>query len=124
MANLVPLDTLVSASACFDCLSPSEKLAAQVYFLALALNGTGGLDLTDVNTLRETLACYCVSDSRFQSFLVDIYQQAAIDSGAIAEAPTVSDLRASITSLLSLSKSELNKAIAVIIGNLLATVVT
>ena len=90
------LNTLSSAAKCFDCLSETEKLALRTYFLAQALKGLGGADLTNFNTRRSAVACFtCEPDFRIGSMLVAVDQRTALNAGASVNL-TISQLRAQI----------------------------
>ena len=77
------LGTLSTAAKCFDCLSATEKLALKVRFMAEALKLAGGADLTNINKLKQTVACLgCESDFRLDSMEVAVWQNLAVNFGA------------------------------------------
>ena len=95
MANC-SLTTLSTAAKCFDCLSQTEKLLLRTWFLAQAVKGLGGADLTNINTQRSTVACFtCEPDFRIGSMLVAIDQRTALNAGASVNL-SISQLRAAI----------------------------
>lgn len=89
------LNTLSTASKCFDCLSSTEKLALTVYLMALLLKQKGGTDLTDKNTRNSAAACFCVPDFRLESMELAIWKSAAEKAG-ITLPSTIDGLRALI----------------------------
>lgn len=92
------LNTLVTASKCFDCLSLTEKSALKSKFLADALLALGGPDFTNRNVKRQATACFqCVPDFRIDSMDVVIAQRLAINAGAGAKVNLpIAQLRAAI----------------------------
>lgn len=104
------VDDLVAGSACYTCLSDSEKQAAKVWFLAKALDAQGGADLLDPNTLREAIACIQCANGRRTSFDVLITQRAASESGASGVDITVAQLRNAIRCFSCISTDELRTA--------------
>jgi len=72
----------LAASPCFDCLSHSEKIKAQVYLLAKILAALGGTDYSDINDLRELLKCYCVSEAQMDSYKLEVLAELADTVGA------------------------------------------
>lgn len=68
------LTTLNPNSACWNCLSATEKQEAKVYILANLLKQLGGADYTNINALREAVACYCVPDAVLDSYDVVVAQ--------------------------------------------------
>lgn len=90
------LSTLTSAAKCFNCLSATEKFALKVRFMGLALKAAGGADLTDINVLKRTVACFgCESDFQLDSMEVAVWQNLAQNFGATV--PTsIKDIRALI----------------------------
>ena len=90
------IDTLSKAAKCFDCLSLTEKQALKVRFMGMALKAAGGADVTNINTLKSTVACFgCEPDFRLDSMEVAIWQNLAVNFGAVV--PTdIASLRALI----------------------------
>lgn len=89
------IGTITTTAKCFNCLSPSEKRVAIVWFMAQALKALGGTDYTNVNDLTKAAKCFkCESDSALEAFEVAIAQQLSTDSGA--ESVTISQLRAAL----------------------------
>lgn len=77
------LPTLTENSKCLGCLSQSQKQAAKVAFLALALKAAGGTDLTNVNTLRSAAVCYnCEPEPTLDTFDTLIAKNLALQFGA------------------------------------------
>jgi hypothetical protein len=68
------LNTIGAAAACFDCLSETEKKEAKILLLANALKQVGGPDYTNINTLRQAVACYCVPDAVLDGYDVVVAQ--------------------------------------------------
>lgn len=90
------LNTLSAAASCFDCLSLTEKQALRVHFLAQALKGLGGADLTNLNTRNQAVACFaCEPDFRLDSFQTAIAQRMASNAGVSVNLP-IATLRAQI----------------------------
>ena len=104
------LDSRVSGSSCYNCLTQTEKLAARVMFKARALKAEDGLDLTDVNTMRKAAACHCVPDSTLESFEVYDARRVAVAAGATSLPSTAAELRAAIKCYCSISQHELKAA--------------
>lgn len=96
MANC-DLPDLIEDSRCLNCLSESEKQDATIAYLAEALaNGIAGEDLTDLNTLRERVACWCVGGQVLDSFMARVAINLAVNTGALATAPTIAQVREKI----------------------------
>lgn len=90
------LDTLSTAAKCYDCLSQTEKDALRDRFMAEALKAKGGTDLTNINTMRSTVACFtCEPDYRLDSMEVAVWKSLAERLGATIPA-SISDQRALI----------------------------
>jgi hypothetical protein len=100
------LNNLVQNATCWDCLSKTEKKEVEVYFLALALKALGGEDYTNINTLRQGVACYCVPDARLDSFDVVVAQTlcAAVGGPTL----TVTAAKAAVTCWCNLEERELH----------------
>ncbi len=90
------LDQLIDDANCLNCLSESEKTDAFIYYMAQALNGVDGGDYTDLNTLREAVVCWCVGGKTLNSFEAQVAINAAVNSGALDEAPTIAEVREAI----------------------------
>ena len=90
------LTQLIDDSSCLNCLSESEKQSAFVYYLAKALAGSGGTDYSDINTLREAVACWCVGGQVLDSFKARVAINAAVASGEVAETPTIAEVKDAI----------------------------
>lgn len=86
------LDTLVSQDSCFDCESDSEKNHAYLYLLAKTLAAKGGTDYSDIDTLRNAVACYCGLGSRLQSLKSQVALGLAVRAGAYASNPSKTSL--------------------------------
>lgn len=96
MANC-DLDQLIEDSRCLNCLSESEKQDASIYYMAQALaNGLAGADYTNVNDLRQAVACWCVGGQVLDSFKARVAINLAVNSGALATAPTIAEVREAI----------------------------
>lgn len=90
------LDTLSNAAKCYDCLSSTEKQALKARFMAELLKALDGADLTNINTLRSTAACFgCEPDFRLESMELAIWKSLAERKGASIPA-SISDQRALI----------------------------
>lgn len=110
MATPATLQTLITGSKCFNCLSSSERQAALVVFLALALKAAGGTDYTNVNTLRSASSCMnCPPNSELESFDVEIAQTLANNLGASANL-TIAQLKASTAKMVSWGPTDLHGA--------------
>lgn len=77
------LTTVNKAAACADCLSATEKMALKIRYMSLALQAAGGPDWTNINVLKQNVACFgCVSDFRLDSMEVVIWANLAQNFGA------------------------------------------
>lgn len=90
------LTQLVEDSACLNCLSSSEKEAVFLAYGAKALLALDGEDYTNLNTLRDAVACWCVGGQVLDSFMARVAINAAVNSGAIGSAPTIAAIREAI----------------------------
>lgn len=91
------LNDLSTAAKCFDCLSLTEKEALKVQFMALALQGFGGVDLTNLRTRNSTVSCFtCEPDFRLDSMEVAVWQKLASLAGANVNLP-INQLRALVS---------------------------
>jgi hypothetical protein len=118
------LTVLIADAAQINQLSETEKLAARVYFLAEAVKGSSGTDLTNINTLREAVVQYNIEpDARRSSFATVAAQSAAVNSTGLASAPTIGDLRAAIKNLVLVPAKELRAAETLLNCQLLTLVV-
>ncbi len=90
------LNTLISESACYDCLSDSEKRSAFLYLLSKTLAAEGGTNYSNLADLRTAVKCYCGLGSRIESFKARVAQDLAVRSGAFPSAPTIAAIRAAI----------------------------
>ena len=90
------LNQLVADSACLNCLSQSEKEAGFIAYGAKALLAVDGPDYTDLNTLRDAVACWCVGGQVLDSFMARVAINAAVNSGAVSGVPTIDEIRATI----------------------------
>jgi len=116
------LDQLIDDSNCLNCLSDAEKLDALIYYLAQALNGEGGGDYTDLNTLRESVRCWCVGRTRLNSFETQVAINAAVNSTAIEVAPTIAEIRDAIKCYqCSIGNDEKQRMKVFLLCNLLET---
>lgn len=113
------LDDLVQDSNCLNCLSESEKKKAFLFYLAQTLNTIGGENLTDINDLRQAIACWCVGGARLDSFEAQIGINLAVNSGAITEAPTAAEVRDNIKCWCDLGAGELEAAERLLLCNVL-----
>lgn len=117
------LPDLVEDSRCLDCLSSSEKKKAFLFYLAQALNALGGEDLTDINDLRQAIACWCVGGARLDSFEAQVGINLAVNSDAIATAPTAAEVREAIRCWCDLGADELKTAQVVLLCGVLENLV-
>lgn len=91
------LSTLQTAAKCFDCLSATEKQALRVRFMAELYKRVTGTDLTNINTLKRTVACFgCEPDFALDSMQVASWKNAAEVAGASLPT-TIQGLRALIS---------------------------
>lgn len=90
------LSQLIDDASCLNCLSGPEKRAAFLYYMAQAVVGAGGTDYTDVNTLREAVACWCVGGAVVESFKTRTAINAAVNSGQLEAAPSIATIRDAI----------------------------
>jgi hypothetical protein len=95
------IDALAAKSACFNCLSQSEKMAAIVFLLgSVAAELDQSMEVTDPAEARKLIACFtCEPESVLDSFLVAVIMDLAVDIGAIEERMTVAELRKEIRCL-------------------------
>jgi hypothetical protein len=90
------LNSLITASKCFDCLPATTKQSLQVWFLAQALKSFGGTDLTDITVRNAAVKCIaCLPDFRLDSALTAVYQKLASLAGATVDLP-IDQLRAKV----------------------------
>ena len=76
------LSTLQTAAKCYDCLSATEKQALKVRFMAELYKKVSGVDLTNINTLKRTVACIgCEPDFTLGSMEVALWKNAAEVAG-------------------------------------------
>jgi hypothetical protein len=88
------INSLRTASKCYDCLSSSEKQALKTQFLAMALKAAGGTDYTNINTLLSATACFaCEPAFVRESMELAIWKDLATTLGAVIPA-SVSGQRA------------------------------
>lgn len=105
------LADLQTAAACINCLSTKEKLAAEIYYLALTLDALRGDNLTAIGDLVDAIACYdCEPEAHQDSFRTVIAQDSAIQSGAIGAALDINALRDAIKCLACLPERKLRTA--------------
>jgi len=90
------LTQLIADSKCLNCFSESEKQSAFSYYLAKALSGMGGTDYSNITTLRQAVACWCVGGQVLDSFKARVAINAAVDSGSVASTPTISQVKDAI----------------------------
>ncbi len=90
------LETLVSESACYDCLSDSENKDAYLFLLAKTLVAEGGADYTDINALRAAVKCYCGLGGRIEAFKAQVAQDLAVRAGAYGSAPSINTIREAV----------------------------
>lgn len=83
MSLACTIDALSAAAKCYDCLSSTEKQALKIRFMAEALKASSGVDFTNINTLRSTVACFtCEPDFRLESMEVALWKAMADNLGA------------------------------------------
>lgn len=122
-ASTFMLTELISDSVCLDCLSASEKEQAYLFYLATALVGSGGTDYTNINTLREAVACWCVGGQRLDSFKARVAITAAVNSGGVETEPTIAEVRAAIKCWCGIGGGERQAMEVFLLDALLGTVV-
>lgn len=86
----------IAEAAGLSALSKSEKENAFLYYLAQAIVGSDGADYTDINTLRQEVACWCVGGQTLDSFRARAAINAAVNSGAVEVQPTTAEIRNAI----------------------------
>jgi hypothetical protein len=92
------LSTLQTAAKCFDCLSATEKQALKVRFMAELYKKVTGIDLTNINVLKRTVACFgCEPDFTLESMQVAIAKNAAEVAGVTTIPATIQGMRALIS---------------------------
>ena len=105
------LPTLTAGASCFNCLSQTEKQAAKIQFLALALKQLGGADYTGVSgvtSLRNAVVCLnCEPEPVLDSFDVAVAQNLALAVGAPANL-TVAQIKDSTKLKANLDLKELH----------------
>ena len=100
------LTTLNPNSACWNCLSATEKQEAKVYLLANLLKQVGGPDYTNINALRQAAACYCVPDATLKSFDVEVAQTRLTNAGG--PVLTVAQVKTALACWCNLEERELH----------------
>lgn len=90
------LSAKIAESPGVSVLAKSEKDAAFLYYLAQTLVGSGGANYTDINALRQAVACWCVGGQTLDSFRARVAINAAVQSGAVATQPTTAAIRNNI----------------------------
>jgi hypothetical protein len=118
MANC-DLPDLLEDSKCLNCLSATEKKRAFLHYVAVALNDLGGGNYTNINDLREAVKCWCTGGPVLDSFEARIGINLAVNSGALAEAPTIAEVREAIKCWCDIQGDELKAMQAFLICNLL-----
>lgn len=105
------LPTLTAGASCYNCLSETEKKAAEVQFLALALKQLGGTDYTGTtgaNNLRNAVVCInCEPPPVLDSFDVVVAQNLALAVGASASL-TIAQIKDSTKLKANLDLKELH----------------
>ncbi len=109
MANGVcTVEQQVAASACYDCLDDLEKKTAIVFLKAMAVEASGGDDLTNPNDLRQAAECLsCGGVGKLKTFAV--LNAIALAGAMGADVPeTAAELKAAIACWCGLGEDELS----------------
>jgi hypothetical protein len=106
------INSLRTASKCYDCLSSTEKQALKTHFLALALKAAGGTDYTNTNTLLSASACFaCEPDFALESMELAIWKDLASNLGA--SIPTTINGQRALTKCAPCGATKARRAAAV-----------
>lgn len=89
---------LMAHSACFNCLSQSEKQLAVLYLMgSIAADFSEDLRLSDPTQSRKLFACLtCEPESVLDSFLISVWMDFAVGLGVIPARMTIAALRKAI----------------------------
>jgi hypothetical protein len=103
---------LTAKSGCYNCLSQSEKLAAMTYLMgSIAAEYNEDLELANPTESRKLFACLaCEPDSVLDSFLLSVWMDIAVGSGAIEVAMTAAQVRAAIKCFCGIGPKEFKAA--------------
>ena len=106
------IDALMAKSGCFNCLSQSEKMAAITYLMgSIAAEYNEELELANPTESRKLFACLaCEPDSVLDSFLLSVWMDIAVESGAIEVAMTAAEVRDAIKCFCGIGPKEFKAA--------------